>query len=125
MSLTLFNLANKSMFGKKKSDVNLKWEWPDEREPDYLITVQVDSIKKDSPGLFGIKHSPSILGWIPGGVILRGHIADNRMGLSGKTLSLLLPVEETHAAKKGDTLVLGIVDHDTCIVVTKLEYVTS
>ncbi len=112
------------MFGKK-SAINLKWEWPDEREPEYLITIQVNSIKKDSPGFFGLKHSPSILGWMPGGVILRGCITDNRMGLSGKTLSLLLPVGETHAAKKGDTLVLGIVDHDTCIAVTKPEHATN
>lgn len=112
------------MFGKK-SAINLKWEWSDKREPEYLITVQVNSIKKDSPGLFGLRHSASMVGWIPGGVILRGYIADSRMGLSGKTFSLLLPVEKTHVAKKGDTLVSGIVDHDTCIAVTKPEHVTN
>jgi len=113
------------MFGKKKSDVNLKWEWPDEREPEYLLTVQVDSIKKDSPGLLGLKHLPSVLGWIQDGVILRGYVVDNSADLSGKTLSLLLPVEETHAAKKGDRLLLGIVNHDTCIAVKKPENVTN
>lgn len=59
---------------------------------------------------------------MPNGVILRGYVTCNTTDWSGKTLALLLPEEETHAAKKDDRLLLGIVNQNICITVTKAEH---
>ena len=107
------------MFEKKKSDICLQWQWPDQREPERMITVEVKSIKQDSAGCFGIKHSPSVLGWIPDGVVLSGDIINTDANLSGKTLCVLVPREQIHTVKKGDTLVLGVINPDICITVIK------
>ena len=103
------------MIWKKKPDITLTCEWPDGRSSEYQLSILVDSIVPESKGLFGIKQSPSALGWMPDGVILNGIIKSDDSELSGKTLKLLIPGDEVEGVSKGSLVILGVVDKDICI----------
>ena len=107
------------MIFNKKPDITLTWEWPDERKSETQIKIKVESIKPQSKGIFGVNKSPSVLGWIPDGVVLNGIITNNDESLTGKTISIILPEEEIKDISAGDILSLGLVDSEVCIEVSK------
>ena len=104
------------MIWKKKPDITLTWEWPDGRSSEYQLSVVVDSIVPESKSLFGLKKTPSVIGWMPDGVTLNGIIKSDDSELSGKTLKLLIPGDEVEGVSKGSLVILGVVDKNICIV---------
>ena len=93
----------------------LTWEASDGRKIAYRVNVLVESMRPQSKGVFGIKKSPSIIGWMPNGIVLSGVIVSEDVDLSGKTIKLMIPGDEILHVKNGDQISLGIVDNEACI----------
>ncbi len=101
-------------------DVNLKWEWPADREPALKYVVKVSSITKADGGWFGLKRSPSIVEGVPKPVNLSGHIIHGDQMTSGQSVTLTLPELELVNISQGDIVALGMVKKDTCICLKKM-----
>ena len=103
------------MFWKKEPDMALTWEASDGRKIAYRVNVLVESMRPQSKGVFGIKKTPSNIGWMPNGIVLNGVIVGEDVDLSGKTIKLMIPGDEILHVKNGDQISLGIVDNEACI----------
>ena len=107
------------MFSKKRSTIQLHWEWPDGRNAEQQVHVRVVSIRAEPGGLFGFKKSPSFIGGLQDRQVLSGIVVAAGGDTEGKDVRLVLPKKEVSSILPGDTILLDIVDSDTCIAVKK------
>lgn len=103
------------------ADIELKWEWPAEREVTDRLLIKVDNVKAKGTGLFGIGGSPSLAENIPDPVVIFGTVQKGSQFTDGKSLMVVAPKLEVEAIKKGAYAVLGIVEKDICICVVPIE----
>lgn len=99
-------------------DINLTWEWPAGRMPDYKIMINVHDVKSVSRGIFGLRNSPSIANHFPDPVILRGVVLAPD-GVKDKTVTIWMPRIEVRDVKAGDNVGLGLIGTDVCICVAQ------
>lgn len=103
------------------TDLNLKWEWPAERQPTFKLVVAVSDVSEASSGWFGIKKSPSLVNGLPDPVTLKGTIVSDDAGLRNKTVTITLPKLEAGAISKHNFAAIGVLENDVCICIRKLQ----
>ncbi|MFT3868903.1 MAG: hypothetical protein QM715_10640 [Nibricoccus sp.] len=99
-------------------DIELHWEWPDDRTPTGTLQVQVKSIKRTSTGLFGFKKSPSYVYNYPDSMDLVGVVTSGDHHTRDKSLLLTMPLEYLKEIQVGDIVQLGLID-SACISLKK------
>ncbi|HEY6527389.1 MAG TPA: hypothetical protein VIZ65_01755 [Cellvibrionaceae bacterium] len=103
------------------AEITLKWEWPDNRKAEKSILVHVIEFKKHSTGIFGIGKSPSLVQGFPDPYTIRGVVENKDNFLHGKTIELTLPKLEAGDIEKNSTVVLGVINNETCICIRKTD----
>lgn len=103
------------------ADIELNWEWPDDRKADQKVLIKVMEIKEKSGGLFGLKRSPSFVDSLPDPVIVRAVVVNGKAGIDSKTVELTLPRVEIDGISAANYAVVGIVDGKTCICIKKVD----
>lgn len=103
------------------ADIDLKWEWPDEREAKDKLLVKIKNIKKESSGLFGTKKSPSLVDALPDATKVTGLVLSDDKAISGKSVELVLPALELEGISSGNLVMLGLVNTNTCICIKAVE----
>lgn len=103
------------------TDLNLKWEWPADRQPTFKLVVAVSDVSEAGSGWFGIKKSPSLVNGMPDPVTLKGTIVKGDASLQNKTISITLPKLEAGAIGKGNVAAIGVLEDNTCICIKKLQ----
>lgn len=102
-------------------DIKLSWEWPAERSIEDRLLVQVESVKSQSSGLFGIKNSPSLAGSLPDPVSVSGIVIDADASLNGRSIQVVAPKLEVETIEKGIYTMFGIVENTICICIVPVE----
>lgn len=102
------------------TDLNLKWEWPAERQPELKLVMAIADASPAGKGWFGIKRSPSLVEGIPDPVELKGTVIKGDSSLLQKSITLTLPRLEAGALGKGDVAAIGVLDNNVCICIRKL-----
>jgi hypothetical protein len=103
------------------TDLNLKWEWPADRQPQLKLVMEITSIEEADRGWFGVKKSPSLIEGIPNPITFRGVIVGGTGHFDGKTVSLTLPKLEAESISSGDHVAVGVFENNTCICIKKLQ----
>lgn len=99
------------------ADLELRWEWPADRQVQNKLLVRVTNIKEQGGGLFGINKSPSIADNLPDPVILTGTIIKSSNNTDGKTVSIVVPKPEIESINSGDHGLFGLVNGSVCICI--------
>jgi hypothetical protein len=107
------------------ADINLTWQWPGDRKPSQKINVKIDSIEKYKGGFFGVQNSPSLIKSLPDPVRLKGQVVEGNADLLGKSVELILPKLESHAAAANDVVTLGVVDAGTVCITLETKSATK
>lgn len=102
------------------TDLNLKWEWPAERQPALKLAVLVADVGAADKGWFGIKRSPSLVEGIPDPIELKGTVINGDRSLLQKSITITLPRLEAESIGKGDFAAIGVLDNNVCICIKKL-----
>lgn len=100
------------------ADIELNWEWPAERPSEQKVLVQVNNIKEQGGGFFGVLKSPSLANSLPDAQVLSGKVINTDKSLDGKSITLIVPKLEIESIKSGDYVVMGIVQEKICICIT-------
>ncbi len=103
------------------TDLDLRWEWPAERQAQIKLMMTVEKTKAADQGLFGIKKSPSLAGSLPDPVEVTGVITKGDATLINKSVRLVLPKMELGETGAGDNLLLGVINNNICICIKKAE----
>tara|TARA_Y100000296_G_scaffold17102_1_gene20119 strand:- start:987 stop:1433 length:447 start_codon:yes stop_codon:yes gene_type:complete len=103
-----------------KGSLRLNWEWPAEREPDQKILVHIEHIKAPDSGFLGIGRSPSLVNSYPDPVVVTGVVVKAEELSIGKNISIMMPRLELNDLDVRDYAVLGVVDGETCICITRV-----
>lgn len=103
------------------ADIDLKWEFPADREANEKLLVKIEKIKKESGGLFGTKKSPSLVDAFPEATRVSGVILSEDKNIKGKSVELVLPGLELEGIAKNGFAMLGLVDTNTCICIKPVE----
>lgn len=93
----------------------LLWQAALDRRPIHFLPIEVNKIKADKGGLFGIRQSPSLVGSFPDPQIIEGRILKE----SGDRVQVRMPgMELPSGVERGQRLVLGLVDdtHVICLL---------
>lgn len=102
------------------ADIELNWEWPAKRAVEDRLLVKIESVKKESGGLFGIKKSPSLAASLPDPFVVNGVVMNTDSHLQGKSLKFVAPKLELEGITSGSYVMLGLINHTTCICVVLL-----
>lgn len=107
---------------EQAQSIHLKWQWPAGRHPDLKILIRVDTIRKESGGLFGIRKFESMGEHLPDATEVIGTVVLGGDDLRGKTLRLRAPRAELKDVATGHTAGVGIIKSangsgDICICV--------
>ncbi|MEI2743426.1 MAG: hypothetical protein V9G63_13530 [Candidatus Competibacter sp.] len=116
---TAFLVGEHTMSQSRETALNLKWEWPGDRTPDYRILVRVDRLAQPDQGLFGWKKSPSLASALPDPIELTGTVIAGQQDWLGKTITLSLPKLELASAGEGDRVAMGVLIQNVCICIAK------
>lgn len=100
--------------------LELKWEWPADRQPDDKIIVRVNDVKQQGGGFFGIKRSPSIASNLPDPIELRAAVIEGGEGWTANSVKLILPKLELPGVKVDHKVALGILAKKTCICAARV-----
>ena len=103
------------------ADIELKWEWPANRATESKLLIQIDKVKKQGSGLFGVLKSPSLVDGFPDPQELTGNIVNANSSLNGKSVKLVLPLLEIEGIKAGSYAMLGIIKNTTCICIVPVD----
>lgn len=103
------------------ADIELNWEWPDDRKADQKVLVQIVEIKEKSRGFFGLKRSPSFVDNLPDPVTVKAVVVNKTAALDSRTLELTLPRVELDGISATNYAIVGIVDSKTCICIKKVD----
>jgi hypothetical protein len=103
------------------TDLNLKWEWPADRQPEFTLVVALTDVNVADESWFGIKESPSLLEAMPDPITLKGIIVKGDTRLKDKTVSVTLPKLEAGPVRKGDVLAVGVSERKVCICIKRLQ----
>ena len=105
------------------TDLNLKWEWPAQRQPQLKLVMMVNDLKAADKGWFGLKRSPSLVEGLPDPITLQGTVVKGDPSLLQKSIAVTLPKLEADFLSKGDLAALGVLDNHVCICIRKLQSV--
>jgi hypothetical protein len=92
--------------------ISLGWEWRAKRALTQRVALRIDSVEKESGGLFGIGKSPSLGGSLPDPMRVRASaIAVDRSGPvpAGSALEFRIPKMALQGVAKGDLVAIGII----------------
>lgn len=103
------------------ADIELTWEWPADRTVEQKLLVKILDVKKEGPGLFSFKKTPSFASNLPDPVTVKAKLVNQEGSLKDKTIELTLPTLELESIKANDFAVLGVVESKICICVTHVE----
>lgn len=117
----MVNLGGYAMSQQNEEPIELKWEWPGDRKPDYRILIQVKDLIEKQKGLLSFfNKSPSIASNFPDPIYLHGTVIESDQPWKGNVVKLLLPKVEISKAKIENLVALGITSTGVCICVEKL-----
>jgi hypothetical protein len=71
--------------------LELKWEWPANRDIESKVLVKIDSLEETSSGLFSIGKSPSIASNLPDPYTIKGTVLKSTSRFQEKTIQLIIP----------------------------------
>jgi len=103
------------------TDLNLKWEWPADRQPAMTLVVSVSDVSEAGKGWFGIKTSPSLVEGLPDPVTIKGTVVKGNASLVNKSISITLPKIEAGDLGKGNVSAIGVLENNVCICIKKLQ----
>ena len=103
------------------TDLNLKWEWPANRQPTFTLVMAVAEVHEAGKGWLGIKKSPSLVEGMADPITLTGTIIRGDASLKNKTVSITLPKLEADAVGKGDAAAIAVLEDSVCICIKRLE----
>lgn len=105
----------------KRADIELRWKTYTDSNGnvmpacDQKVKMRVDSIRKQSGGLFGMKRAASIAGNMTNGMEVRGVIIDSEKDLNGKSIVIVLPKHELPTIADGDEVLVSILGGDRIV----------
>lgn len=103
------------------AELEMRWEWPANRNIEKRIAVKIEKIKDASQGFLGIKGSPSLAAALPDPVVVTGTIVTGDPLLKGKIVRLTLPKLELETIEVGHLAMLGLVAPYTCVCIKRVE----
>jgi len=103
------------------ADLQVRWEWPANRNIEKRIAIKVEGVTKAGQGPFGIKGSPSLAAALPDPVVVTGQIVGGDPHNTGMVVRLTLPRLELVDIAAGGYAMLGLVGRDTCICIKPIE----
>lgn len=89
------------------------WQWRADRALHQRVVVEVDRIKPEGRGLFGLRAAPSLAGSLPDAQTVDATVllTDVEARLSaGESFQFRTPLIELKGASAGDRLALGLID---------------
>lgn len=120
LAVTILGISFGVLAMSSKSSLRLNWEWPADRKPDQKILVNIENIKTPGAGFLGIGRSPSMVNSYPDPVVVTGVIVKAGDLSTGKKISITMPRLELNDLGAGDHAVLGLLDGETCICITRV-----
>ena len=100
------------------SIVKIKWEWPAGRPIETRLLVRIESVQPTSPGLFGIKASPSMADALPDATVVTAVVDEQAVSRAGQKLQVTLPGVKAQKLKSGNWAVFGLIESGivcTCV----------
>ncbi len=101
--------------------LELKWEWPVNRNIESKVLVKIDSLEKVSSGFFSIGKSPSIANNLPDPYTVKGTVLKSTSSFEEKAIQLIAPKLEIENIQKGKVAMLGLVDSKTCVCIVAVD----
>lgn len=101
--------------------LELKWEWPANRDIESKVLVKIDSLEETSSGLFSIGKSPSLASNLPDPYTLKGTVLKSTSRFEEKSIQLIAPKLEIENIQPGKAAMLGLVDGKTCICIVAVD----
>jgi hypothetical protein len=92
--------------------LRFRWQWPAGREPDYKLLVDVQEVRKESSGIFGIKKSESMASQLPDAIELIGSVIMGPDELIGRKVIFRAPRAEVRNVVVGQAAGVAVIARD-------------
>ena len=92
--------------------VRFRWQWPAGRKPDYKLLVDVQEVRKESSGIFGVKKSESMAGQLPDAIEVIGSVIVGPDELIGRKVILRAPRAELRNVVVGQAAGVAVIARD-------------
>lgn len=94
----------------------VSWQGAAGRPPERFLVLRLTALEREGGGLFGLRRSPSMPGWLPDAHLLTGEVVSGTD--PGRRMRLRVPGSELAGATPGGLLAVGLVDatHAICLL---------
>ena len=94
--------------------IELLWQWPNDRPPASVMTIEVSGLSKQRSGLFGLGRSPSFVKNLPEATEIVGKVVFG--GPINRSVRVVVPGPEIPSGlETGERIDLQLFDDNTCI----------